>query len=264
MKRSFLLCGTIAAMIASSHGAIALEQHEIPPGATAEVSEQSVCRKVTNNGTGKIMVPVRSAQEWAVGGGAFLNNLMDMDDVGIEKCDGYQDDYCFLWASGLFAFPDDDWAAGHTKIGGSTVTWTTANGKAAGTDMIGVGSFADSYGSDTSPGPIYLSSNGTLDSIAVGRDAVVTFYTGKNFTGTAVQVVGPKVLMNDSISSIWGMSESIEGTGGIPWTEADWSTYGPLISQFTPETRGWATFSGLQSSNALFDLEHGSFRVTCK
>lgn len=46
----------------------------VPPSVTARIDRHEVCREVTNGTSSPIMIPHRSATEWAVGGGAFLEN----------------------------------------------------------------------------------------------------------------------------------------------------------------------------------------------
>lgn len=53
----------------------ALDKYDINPGAYAKIQEHDVCRVVGNLTTKKIMVPTKSAAEWAIGPKAFLRNL---------------------------------------------------------------------------------------------------------------------------------------------------------------------------------------------
>jgi len=50
------------------------EGTRVQPSSTERIDRHDVCREVTNNTSSPIMVPHRSATEWAVGGAAFLGN----------------------------------------------------------------------------------------------------------------------------------------------------------------------------------------------
>ena len=55
-------------------GSVPPEGVRIESGQTARVEAHNVCRNVANNTGSPVMIPFRTPQEWAVGGGAFLSN----------------------------------------------------------------------------------------------------------------------------------------------------------------------------------------------
>lgn len=59
---------------------------QVPLGGAQEVDAHGICRKILNEGTNTILVPVRSAEEWSSGENAFLNNIAGMSGVSIESC----------------------------------------------------------------------------------------------------------------------------------------------------------------------------------
>lgn len=58
----------------------------VPGGGTETVSRWDVCRMLSNSGDRMVLVPTLSSQEWSTGSGAFLNNIGDMDGIGVEAC----------------------------------------------------------------------------------------------------------------------------------------------------------------------------------
>lgn len=55
-------------------GGAAPEGTRVLPATTERIDRHRVCREVTNNTSSPIMIPHKSANEWAVGGAAFLSN----------------------------------------------------------------------------------------------------------------------------------------------------------------------------------------------
>lgn len=77
----FALLGAIAVVaqpvqLLGANGAENIVQ--VPLGGAEEVDAHGICRKILNEGTNTILVPVRSAEEWSSGENAFLNNIAGM------------------------------------------------------------------------------------------------------------------------------------------------------------------------------------------
>lgn len=75
MSRFALSILSILLATALPQPGLALDKYDILSGAFAKIDEHEVCRVVGNSTGKKIMVPTRSAAEWAIGPKAFLRNL---------------------------------------------------------------------------------------------------------------------------------------------------------------------------------------------
>ena len=74
---SLLLCALLLASPAPAEeltGTSPPDGVRIESGQSARVEAHNVCRNVANNTGAPVMIPHRTPQEWAVGGGAFLSN----------------------------------------------------------------------------------------------------------------------------------------------------------------------------------------------
>ncbi|PZO72358.1 MAG: hypothetical protein DI629_20905 [Mesorhizobium amorphae] len=243
------------------------------------IDRHGVCRLVRNAASNNIMVPVKSANEWASGGGSFLNNLADMSGVSVKPCQPRMDSECFFWVSGIGATHRNNRDTFETRIGDESLTWEVKNYDGdevtAGARVVPEGSYPDSYGSESAPGPFFRPSNGTFDSIAVGESTTVEMFRGKNFTGEKITVVGPKVMVN-----VYYRDADFRGREfpSQDFLTRDWSTEGTIFKSFPPSTRSFIsnqTF-GLSSSEPryvtssqegkvpLWRFDEGSVRVTCE
>ncbi|PZP84765.1 MAG: hypothetical protein DI582_07860 [Azospirillum brasilense] len=73
-------------------------------------------------------------------------------------------------------------------------------------NMVGPGEYADSYGSDSNPGPFYRAGVRSFDAIALGSGTRLIIYGGKNFTGTVfADIQGPLYLQNAVYGSVPNM-----------------------------------------------------------
>ena len=123
------------------------------------------------------------------------------------------------------------------KIGDDTLSWFSAPIE-AGSDVVGAGNYADTYGTETVPGIFRRASLGSLDSIALGPKTRVILYRDKNYAGGTVwDLTGPKVIVNRAYNAGSGM-----GTywNSQVWPTENWSSYDSLIQQFPPSTRSWS------------------------
>lgn len=62
----------------------ALDKYDVLPGAFAKIDEHDVCRIVGNTNANKIMIPTKSAAEWAIGPKAFLRNIAPK--ISVDTC----------------------------------------------------------------------------------------------------------------------------------------------------------------------------------
>lgn len=142
---------------------------------------------------------------------------------------------CFFWVSGVFPSHENNLGTYHTKIGDTSLTWNSVLGL-SGASLVGSGSYPDSYGSPSSPGPFFNAANGTFDGLAIGKHTRVTIYKGRNFGGGVLfDQKGPLVVGNINSQ---GVSVAAQYAG---WKAADWSSYGSLFAQFPPSTRVYST-----------------------
>lgn len=132
---------------------------------------------------------------------------------------------CFFWVSGIAPSNIDDFGQVKTKIGSTAVTWMTT--APAGANIVGVGEYPDTYGTDLVPGPFYHAANGSFDGMALGANTRLIVYRDKNFQGGEIfNRKGPLVMMSKFI-----------GPQYPGFLTEDWSASGPLFQQFPPSTR---------------------------
>ncbi len=144
-------------------------------------------------------------------------------------------------------------------------------------DVVGAGEYADSVGSDSSPGAFYKTHVATFDSVAISSKARLVVYKDKNFQGGVIyDAHGPLVLTNKSIYDSYGVGLPANQN---PWVNQDWSSFGPRIAQFTPATRKatpydhmlltWQNFTPFWNNMGntypynLIDPDGTSIKVTC-
>ncbi|RWR32598.1 hypothetical protein D2T31_01055 [Sinirhodobacter populi] len=85
MKILTILAAMSAAILPAT-ASFSADMYQVAAGATVTINEHGTCMKVTNGGSNPIMVPTRSANEWAAGANAFLNNVARMSQVGLSAC----------------------------------------------------------------------------------------------------------------------------------------------------------------------------------
>lgn len=264
MRFIFTTVAILATFLTQS-AANAADMHTVAPGEVAKIEAHGVCRMVGNVGSAPFMVPARASNEWSSGANAFLQNLATMPGVTVTPCGPTP--ACFLWTTGLI--PSDTNYFGQNKhrarIGDTSLeVLDTQDGIVKPvSDMVGAGDYPDAYGSASAPGPLWGSAMWTLDGLAVGPSAKVTFYAGNNFTGGVVyQVEGPAVIVNDSLTDPYSM------LGKKEFITNDWSgDPSEYVSQFTIALRYLvkdSVFSWLGKKPAsLWASKTSSFRVTC-
>ncbi len=134
---------------------------------------------------------------------------------------------CFFWVSGIAPSTVDDMGSSRTRIGSTAVKWVTDAGP-AGADIVGMGDYPDTYGTDLKPGPFYHAANGTFDGMALGANTRLIVYKDKNFQGGEIfNRKGPLVMMSRFIGESLYTNFQTE----------DWSGAGALFQQFPPSTR---------------------------
>ncbi len=82
LKRFFT---TLTLVLFTAHG-VSAQAIQVPAGQEREINAHGTCRVIVNKGTQGIMVATRTAQEWSVGGNAFLTNIADIPKVSAESC----------------------------------------------------------------------------------------------------------------------------------------------------------------------------------
>lgn len=89
---AFMAATMTSALLALGEAAAAQEfvidqnQTDLNAGDTAIIMAHDVCRVVENRSGNRIMIPMRQATEWSIGGGAFARNASDMRGVDIVPC----------------------------------------------------------------------------------------------------------------------------------------------------------------------------------
>jgi hypothetical protein len=153
---------------------------------------------------------------------------------------------CFFWVSGLPLGTSNTLFLNQSKIGDSSLTWTTGGCAASGYDPsnvvcpagsngVGAGNYPDTYGNAATPGPFYLAANGTFDGIAIGKSTRVIIYQGTNFSGPVLFDQHGPMVVND-LPYAGGYTDTY-GTPISSMDMSDWSALGGIFTQFPPSTR---------------------------
>tara|TARA_R110000850_G_scaffold207614_1_gene333791 strand:+ start:203 stop:859 length:657 start_codon:yes stop_codon:yes gene_type:complete len=85
-NRTTRLLLAICVAIAGATPTFAQDNVTIQSGSSVEIDRHNDCRVIRNSGNSPINVPLRHAGEWSQGTGSFLNNIGDMDRVGVQDC----------------------------------------------------------------------------------------------------------------------------------------------------------------------------------
>lgn len=259
---AFLTC---LAMGGQAAPAAAQDRTRIPVNEMRTVDAHGVCREITNKNKSPVMIPHRTPSEWYQGTRSFLAEARD--GLKTTVCDGTPVNACFVWISNGGPTTENDHGIRKLRIG-TVTTWANdswGDGLRTAT-LLGAGDYRDA--GDVSPPD-------RVDSIAIGRDARITVYEGKNFTGKVLaNISGPRVLLNDYFTgwtSIWIPvfdPRAGEGLGyySANWQSEDWSGEGPILAQFPPSTRSFMGSCGHPDCGGapMWAWGKGSIRVTCE